>query len=987
MAHLLHRSGQYIKNKPLHSFLIFSFTIMALGIILIAATLYNTQLGVQKAKADPAFAMAVNPYYPNIIDIELLAPELKTAADNSALGYNVAISKLDPQGPSAQELLNHLATTIGNKLDYLNNSGPEYKIFVGSALPEPVRVTVTFSDGAGFSASNSVDVTVTGQMSLSFENVRNGVNYIPEGASLTITGQLPQVLAGYDFYLAYYKPGGSYKCKYQVPDGVFCPSQSDIVSCSETDPNTGYLPVDEQGRFTCTTTMLDTSRLGGALGGGALILGRLANIPLAPWLNPEIWWLGSFSYGKFVESVAIAQAVITPSEGGTIESSAGDLTVIFPPGAVSEDTNVQLIPDQSNFRVSTNKGGGQVFISYDILPAGATFGQPVTIIFRYNESMLPSLAQERFLDIYYNDPVSGWTAQGATLDMVNNTLTLQTTHFSNFALIAPYLGCEPTEPPNPQNRDSFMIDSSASALDPALIDNPSSSYSILFDRPVNSLLVTLSNQLGREIIPKIKREWTDYGAKTAEYEPHNYISGAGVWQEISLTDGTTTESCNFIDMPAGTADISGGTYYSDLFARNFAPGETMSSIGTGWPTAAEVPGTSAHFGGLPNSNILFHLLKIGEFNPGAGLIQEVQRCAQAGCYFVGGFPAAPNLPSYILPTGAIAPDSSGNWSASWTPANFSQLPSGDYVVLVTNAAAFGGPEIGIFGYYLTPNETVKITQTSTCGALEVTAENHIVGSGAKPASSKEPLANLNVVVIDKSASACWRQYCGDSVAPNNYGCIADYALPYPGFNGACSGDFVGVGTTDANGKALISLPAGDYVVMAGPGVTKTATENIMGVSASDFQCAPYNDPNTVTMKKYLQQITKADGKKTPAKSTKISGSELWIIEPAYVEWSDTQELYPFVFESVGDWGVEVAVTPPEGFVADYNQLSEEVSSSLKAVQFTITNVGSKWNPTKVNYTLKHKGKKQVIKSEVDAKVKPGFANKKGLKIDKYGRVK
>jgi len=41
-----------------------------------------------------------------------------------------------------------------------------------------------------------------------------------------------------------------------------------------------------------------------------------------------------------------------------------------------------------------------------------------------------------------------------------------------------------------------------------------------------------------------------------------------------------------------------------------------------------------------------------------------------------------------------------------------------------------------------------------------------------------------------------------------------------------------------------------------------------------------------------------------------------IIEPEYVEWDGAQELYPFIFESVGNWTVTTSVTPPEGFVAD-----------------------------------------------------------------------
>jgi len=38
--------------------------------------------------------------------------------------------------------------------------------------------------------------------------------------------------------------------------------------------------------------------------------------------------------------------------------------------------------------------------------------------------------------------------------------------------------------------------------------------------------------------------------------------------------------------------------------------------------------------------------------------------------------------------------------------------------------------------------------------------------------------------------------------------------------------------------------------------------------------------------------------------------------------------------------VTATVTPPEGFVADFPELSAEVDNELKSVQFTITEVGS-----------------------------------------------
>jgi hypothetical protein len=128
----------------------------------------------------------------------------------------------------------------------------------------------------------------------------------------------------------------------------------------------------------------------------------------------------------------------------------------------------------------------------------------------------------------------------------------------------------------------------------------------------------------------------------------------------------------------------------------------------------------------------------------------------------------------------------------------------------------------------------------------------------------------------------------------------------------------------------------------------------------------------------LQAIKKCDNKTVPAKSRKFTGSELLLIEPEYVEWSSESELYPFIFESVGDWTVNTSITPPEGFVADNESLSAEVTNEVEVVQFTITDIGSCWVPTEVMHRIKHKGQKEIIvNSEVGIRLSPELAEIKG----------
>ena len=125
-------------------------------------------------------------------------------------------------------------------------------------------------------------------------------------------------------------------------------------------------------------------------------------------------------------------------------------------------------------------------------------------------------------------------------------------------------------------------------------------------------------------------------------------------------------------------------------------------------------------------------------------------------------------------------------------------------------------------------------------------------------------------------------------------------------------------------------------------------------------------------------IKKVDGRELPARSKKLDGSVLLIIEPEYVEWDGEQELYPIVFDSVGDWEVSTAVTPPEGFVADYEQLSEQVTSEVEAVQFTITDIGSEWVSTGLDYKVSHNGKIKKLKSSIDIKCSKKLGKKKGF---------
>jgi hypothetical protein len=260
--------------------------------------------------------------------------------------------------------------------------------------------------------------------------------------------------------------------------------------------------------------------------------------------------------------------------------------------------------------------------------------------------------------------------------------------------------------------------------------------------------------------------------------------------------------------------------------------------------------------------------------------------------------------------------------------------------------------------------TRRVTIVKDTGTVYSTSDLHTVGCGTNPGDVKTPIVGMEIRVYDASAGSCAAGY---GLSWQHWGEIWD----------GCS-NYIHSQDTYAQGEAIFALPQGSYLMIGKaiePGDVSPPHSDYIGRSvdvspgSEDYQ--------------YFQVIKKCDGKTVPGKSKKFTGSDLLVIEPEYVEWSSDAELYPVVFDSVGDWAVTTSVTPPEGFVSDYDFLSATVSSDIKAVQFTITDVGSKWVPTKMTLKIKHKNNKEItFTSDVGVKLTPELAQEKGTSI--YG---
>jgi hypothetical protein len=258
------------------------------------------------------------------------------------------------------------------------------------------------------------------------------------------------------------------------------------------------------------------------------------------------------------------------------------------------------------------------------------------------------------------------------------------------------------------------------------------------------------------------------------------------------------------------------------------------------------------------------------------------------------------------------------------------------------------------------NKDTPDVPTVPGGTVLVRAERHTVGTGNTPSASKAPLTGLPVLVFDKTPGACAAQL---GVSWQTYKAIWWKCPPAQG-----------TGLTDAAGVARVPVPPGNYLVIGeydADGLPLSGDEIYLGVSVGSVAAG-------ATAEKYLQLIVKADGKNVPAKYTTRTGSELRIIEPEYVEWSGQQELYPFIYESVGDWSVTTSVAPPPGFVADQPVLSADVNNELAVLQFTLTDVGSDWVATGVEHRIRHRGRSETVRSEVGVKLTPELARAHGV---------
>ncbi len=125
--------------------------------------------------------------------------------------------------------------------------------------------------------------------------------------------------------------------------------------------------------------------------------------------------------------IGIGSSATIGVAGGTIQSSDGRLDVIIPAGALSSDIQVSIQPITNEAPLGFSSG-------YRLEPEGTTFAVPISLVFNYTDSMV-SQVPEDFLWIVTQAANHSWNAiQHIAHDGAANTITAQTTHFSDWSL-------------------------------------------------------------------------------------------------------------------------------------------------------------------------------------------------------------------------------------------------------------------------------------------------------------------------------------------------------------------------------------------------------------------------------------------------------------------------------------------------------------------------------------------------------------------------
>jgi hypothetical protein len=126
---------------------------------------------------------------------------------------------------------------------------------------------------------------------------------------------------------------------------------------------------------------------------------------------------------------ATADIAVLPSvgpSGGTVTSADGNVVLVFPPGALSENLGIAIQPATA-FPADPAVVNGTV---YHLEPDGAQFAQPVQLTIKYAPTALPPGVEESLLKLYKAVGGAWQEIAGSTANPASKTVTGLITSFS-----------------------------------------------------------------------------------------------------------------------------------------------------------------------------------------------------------------------------------------------------------------------------------------------------------------------------------------------------------------------------------------------------------------------------------------------------------------------------------------------------------------------------------------------------------------------------
>ena len=128
-------------------------------------------------------------------------------------------------------------------------------------------------------------------------------------------------------------------------------------------------------------------------------------------------------------STGLAETKTIGAGGGMLSLLDGRLELIVPSGALSSDLTLSAQP-------ITNNAFGGLGTAYRLGPEGTTFAKPITLVFKAKAEDLAIVSIEG-MGIAFQDAEGYWKRlPGAIFNATDNTLSVTTDHFSDYAPVA-----------------------------------------------------------------------------------------------------------------------------------------------------------------------------------------------------------------------------------------------------------------------------------------------------------------------------------------------------------------------------------------------------------------------------------------------------------------------------------------------------------------------------------------------------------------------